>query len=534
MKTMSLTKKINLLAILGLLTLGTAVASISTFFLYQNGKHEIQYVHDAMYKERKSQLIDLIANAYSVVSTADFFTTAQRALAAMKFGMDDQNYFFVVDMDGLMYVHPERPELVETMQLDLEDAEGRKIIREILKIAGEKGEGLIEYKWKRKGYDQASTKLCYFKLFKDWNWVICTGIYIDDIGEALKQKELGIQVAMKMQMKWMGGLILGALCIAMVASTVVSRRIARPICQTMQTLKQTSEDINAASDQMSGTSSALAEGSLIQSSAIQSTHASLDEISRTTKNNSSRATDANQLVQQSMERLNESDVIMNDLKTSMKEILEGSEETEKIIHMIDEIAFQTNLLALNAAIEAARAGEAGAGFAVVAEEVRQLALKVATSAKDISHIIKNTATNVQEGSVFLVKAEKNFEELKNDSFSIEAIMAQFADATHEQAVRIDIINRSVEEIRQIGDQNTLHSENSALQSHKMGEISDQTQGVVDELVKAVGEMRRRSTSVAADDELRYEIDGQYETDSGSFSTDRKDDHRLVEDVYACS
>jgi methyl-accepting chemotaxis protein len=483
-----------------------------------------------MYRERKSQLADLVANAYSVVSTADFFTTAQRALAAIRFGVDDQNYFFVVDMDGLMYVHPERPELVDKIQLDLEDAEGHKIIRKILKIAGEKGEGLIEYKWKRKGHNKASTKLCYVKLFKDWNWVICTGIYIDDIGYAVKQKESGIRRTIKLQMEWMSGLILGALCVAMMISTVVSQKIARPICQTMQIMKQTSEEINAASDQMSGTSAALAEGALVQSSAIQSTYDSLDKMSRATKSNSCRADDANQLVQQSMECLNRSDMIMNDLKFSMKEVMEGTEKTGKIVHIIDEIAFQTNLLALNAAIEAARAGEAGAGFAVVAGEVRKLALKVTTSAKDITHIIGKTATNVQEGSMFLVKAEKNFEELKMDSSSIKSIMAQIADATHEQASRIDMINGSVEEIRQIGCRNTLHSENSALQAHKMGKISNQMQEVVDKLVKTVGEMQQnRPGSVVADEDFQHETDDSRETDPGH-PADQKDKPRLIEKV----
>ena len=106
---------------------------------------------------------------------------------------------------------------------------------------------------------------------------------------------------------------------------------------------------------------------------------------------------------------------MSDLTVSMGEISGASEETQKIVKTIDEIAFQTNLLALNAAVEAARAGEAGAGFAVVADEVRNLAMRAAEAAKNTANLIENTVKRVKDGSELVSRTNEAFTQVAENS-----------------------------------------------------------------------------------------------------------------------
>jgi methyl-accepting chemotaxis protein len=137
---------------------------------------------------------------------------------------------------------------------------------------------------------------------------------------------------------------------------------------------------------------------------------------------------------------------MSQLTGSMEKISKASEETSKIIKTIDEIAFQTNLLALNAAVEAARAGSAGAGFAVVANEVRSLAMRAAEAAKNTSDLISGTTVNVGEGCAFVTETAKAFSEVAGTMDKTAELVAAIAAASKEQALGIEQINKAVSEM----------------------------------------------------------------------------------------
>lgn len=174
---------------------------------------------------------------------------------------------------------------------------------------------------------------------------------------------------------------------------------------------------------------------------------------------------------------------MGELKRSMEEISKASAETSKIIKTIDEIAFQTNLLALNAAVEAARAGgEAGAGFAVVADDVRNLAMRAGTAAKNTADLIEGTVKKVKNGSELVTRTYAAFDEVTNGTGKAEKLVGEIATASHEQFQGIEQVNKAVAEMDRVVQRNAANAEESASASEELNAQAAQTEGFVEELV----------------------------------------------------
>jgi len=210
-----------------------------------------------------------------------------------------------------------------------------------------------------------------------------------------------------------------------------------------------------------GLSQSLAEGASEQAASIEETSSSLEEMSSMTKQNAQNAGEADNLIMVTNGLIEKTSVSMEDLTVSMKEIAEASEQTQKIIKTIDEIAFQTNLLALNAAVEAARAGEIGAGFAVVADEVRSLAMRAAAAARDTSELIQNTVKRVQGGVSVVTTANRDFNEVVAKSHKAQELIGEITAASNEQAQGIEQINKAVAEMDKVTQQNAAAAEELA-------------------------------------------------------------------------
>jgi methyl-accepting chemotaxis protein len=202
----------------------------------------------------------------------------------------------------------------------------------------------------------------------------------------------------------------------------------------------------------------LSESSSRQAAALEETSASLDEMASMTRQNASNTAEANKLMSAARQAIEKANSSMADLTRSMKEIATASEQTQKIIKSIDEVAFQTNLLALNAAVEAARAGEAGAGFAVVADEVRNLAMRATDSAKNTATLIENIVKKVRGGESLVNITNEVFSEVTASSTKVVELMGEIAAASQEQSQGIDQVNRVVAEMNQVTQQNAASAE----------------------------------------------------------------------------
>ncbi|HYA12844.1 MAG TPA: methyl-accepting chemotaxis protein [Syntrophales bacterium] len=205
-------------------------------------------------------------------------------------------------------------------------------------------------------------------------------------------------------------------------------------------------------------SQVLSESSSRQAAALEETSSSLDEMASMTRQNASNTAEANKLMAAAKQAIEKANASMTDLTKSMKEIAIASEQTQKIIKSIDEVAFQTNLLALNAAVEAARAGEAGAGFAVVADEVRNLAMRATDSAKNTATLIEDIVKKVKGGESLVTITNEVFSEVTASSTKVVELMGEIAAASQEQSQGIDQVNRAMAEMSQVTQQNAASAE----------------------------------------------------------------------------
>ena len=249
---------------------------------------------------------------------------------------------------------------------------------------------------------------------------------------------------------------------------------------TLSNMNTSSDEVLTGSNQMAEGSQSLADGTTRQASVIEEISTTIAEVSTQIANTAQNAAEAGNLSKRTQDRVNEQDTEIQSMVQAMNEISSTSQEIEKIIKTIEDIAFQTNILALNAAVEAARAGDAGKGFAVVADEVRNLASKSAEAASSTTSLINASIEAVGKGSKIALSTAESMKEVKDMSSQTAELITEIAAASAEQTESIRQITTGVEQISQVIQTNSATAEETAASCE---ELSGQSRLLKDQVAR---------------------------------------------------
>ena len=252
----------------------------------------------------------------------------------------------------------------------------------------------------------------------------------------------------------------------------------RSVHVALNDVREAAEAVASASYELSAAGDQISSGAQAQASSLEETSASLAEMTTTVKQNADNAVAAIAVAKNAREVAEQGGEIVSSAVSAMMEINTAAKKIGDIITTIDEIAFQTNLLALNAAVEAARAGEQGRGFAVVAGEVRNLAQRSATSAKEIRSLIHDSLGKVQNGSTLVHRSGETLREIVVAVERMSGIVDGIAAASRDQATGIDQLNRTVSQMDKVTQANAAQTEELSGTAQSMSSQAEQLRDLV--------------------------------------------------------
>lgn len=363
-------------------------------------------------------------------------------------------YFWVNNLEGIMVMHPMKPELDNTNVLGIQDPDGKYIFSEFVELARKSGAGTVRYQWPKPGKDMPQPKLSYIVLDKQWGWVVGTGVYVDDLKEI--QRNIYFQVLIMSGIIILFSVVLVLFIVVPLNKTLkhiilhtdmyknldftnsininskdelgdISKAfdsVSKGLKELLGTMITTSEELNSEARQIAGDMDTLENqaGSTLNSTSdisaiIEETSATtavvsetigeirdaVDVVARKATEGAEKAGDVSRravtLKEDALKSSREANEIFNGVRGRLQVAIENARKVEQISTLLEgimSITSQTNLLALNASIEAARAGEAGRGFAVVAAEVGKLADESAGLVENIQKTINFIKSAVNE------------------------------------------------------------------------------------------------------------------------------------------
>ena len=441
---------------------------------------------------------------------------AADAVRGARFGGDDgnANYFYIWRTDGTGVMHPMKPEWTgQNMLGKVKDGNGANVLDAMLAgaKAGRNGNAFVDTNFPRPGKPASESvpKLQYVSTVSPWNWVVGSGLYMDDVDAEVFStllRALAFAAALLLAIGMIGIAIYrsvvrqigGEPAVAMLAMNEVARgnlsvqihdpvpgslmadlvRMIESLRATVTQIRRSTDSIATASGEIAIGNNSLASRTEQTASSLQQAAATMEELTQTVRHTSESASEASKLaIAASHGATNGGDVVSR-VVTTMDEINSSSKKITDIIGVIDGIAFQTNILALNAAVEAARAGEQGRGFAVVASEVRSLAQRSANAAREIKALIGASVERVEHGGQLVTEAGGTMQGIVDGVHRVSDIIQEISRASAEQANGIGQVNVSVSELDQMTQQNAALVEESAAAAESLKEQARQLAAVV--------------------------------------------------------
>ncbi|MBQ0957791.1 cache domain-containing protein [Ideonella sp. 4Y11] len=475
---------------------------------------------------RRAQLVTAVQSLASLVqsyqdqaaagtlSQAQAQAAATEAVRRARYGGADgkSDYFYIWALDGTGVMHPIKPEWIgQNMLGKVKDGRGGDIIAMLQQGIRQSPDGraFVDTWFPRPGTDVPVAKLQYVVKVAGWDWMVGSGLYMDDVYAEVRSTVIrgvvavllttSLLVALAWTLARSVRLTLGgdpAQARAIVAE-VAQGRLDVPIpaapagslfdglAQMLAGLRQMVGQVRKATDSIGTASGEIASGNADLSqrteqtaSNLEKTASAMEQLTATVRQSADSAHTANQLATSAAEAARRGGEVVSQVVSTMGEINQSSQRIADIIGVIDGIAFQTNILALNAAVEAARAGEQGRGFAVVAGEVRSLAQRSASAAKEIKSLIGTSVEKVESGARLVGDAGRTMDEIVASVQRVTDVVGEISSAAAEQSQGISDVNRSVTELDQMTQQNAALVEQSAAAAESLREQAGRLSGVV--------------------------------------------------------
>ena len=300
--------------------------------------------------------------------------------------------------------------------------------------------------------------------------------------------ELDQAVRSSVSQRWLSLLAfliaLGA-CSAVVMYTI-RRAIVRPIRLAVVELTETATQVATSSNQVATSAQSLSQGATEQAASLEETSASMEEVAAMTRKNAENSQSAASMMAEVDQRVKDWNQSLSDMVAAMGSIQESSGQVARIIKTIDEIAFQTNILALNAAVEAARAGDAGMGFAIVADEVRNLAQRSAQAARDTAGLIETSIGKAQDGNRKVEQLNASIAGIIGSIASVKVLVDEVSNASRQQTQGIDHVSHALAQMERVTQTTAATAEESAAASEELSAQAENSMAVVRRLDSLLG------------------------------------------------